>query len=127
MKQQRHTAIRDLLVRTTVTNQDELRKKLAGRGFHVTQATLSRDIRELNLSKGPTGYALPNSSVAVDDEDELPGIKELLTSFGLQVKQAINQLVLVTTTSSCAARRRQPSTTRPGTRSSEPSPGTTPY
>ncbi len=51
MKQQRHTVIRELLVKTTVTNQDELRKKLASRGFHVTQATLSRDIHELRLSK----------------------------------------------------------------------------
>jgi len=100
MKQQRHSAIRELLVKTAVTNQDELRKKLAGRGFHVTQATLSRDIRELNLSKGPTGYSLPNAVAVDDEEDMFPGIKELLSSFGLQVKQAMNLLVLVTTTSS---------------------------
>ncbi len=49
MKQQRHSAIRDLLADTVVTNQDELRRKLAARGFHVTQATLSRDIHELRL------------------------------------------------------------------------------
>jgi len=57
MKQQRHAAIRELLVKTAVTSQDELRRKLAGRGFHVTQATLSRDIHELRLNKGPTGYS----------------------------------------------------------------------
>jgi hypothetical protein len=54
-----HTVIRELLVTTVVTSQDELRRKLAGRGFHVTQATLSRDIHELRLSKGPAGYFLP--------------------------------------------------------------------
>ncbi|MFP5233616.1 MAG: ArgR family transcriptional regulator, partial [Acidobacteriota bacterium] len=59
MKTQRHQAIRDLLVTSTVSNQDELRRKLAGRGIHVTQATLSRDIRQLKLLKGPAGYALP--------------------------------------------------------------------
>lgn len=96
VKQQRHSAIRDLLVKTTVTSQDELRKKLAGRGFHVTQATLSRDIRELNLSKGPSGYALPASPN--DDDENLPQIKEVLASFGLEVRQAINLLVLITTT-----------------------------
>ena len=58
MKQQRHSAIRELLVKTAVTSQDELRRKLAGRGFHVTQATLSRDIHELRFDKGP-GYTLP--------------------------------------------------------------------
>ena len=98
MKQQRHTAIRELLARAAITNQDELRQRLAQRGFHVTQATLSRDIHELRLLKGPNGYALP---VAPDEEDEdLPGIREILHSFGLEVRQAINLLVLVTTTGS---------------------------
>jgi len=98
MKQQRHTAIRELLVNTIVTNQDELRKKLASNGFHVTQATLSRDIHELRLMKGPSGYALPGNGGAADDA--LPGIKEVLRSFGLEVRLAANLLVLITTTGS---------------------------
>ncbi len=97
MKQQRHAAIRDLLVKTSVTNQDELRRKLAGRGYHVTQATLSRDIHELRLSKGPQGYALPGGNDV--DEDILPGIQDVLESFGLEVRQAINLLVIITRTS----------------------------
>jgi transcriptional regulator of arginine metabolism len=98
MKQQRHTAIRELLGTTAVANQDELRRKLAARGFHVTQATLSRDIHELNLSKGPHGYSLP--AVADSADDEGPGIREVLRSFGLEARQAANLLVLVTTTGS---------------------------
>jgi transcriptional regulator of arginine metabolism len=98
MKQQRHTAIRELLNQATVTSQDELRRKLARRGFHVTQATLSRDIHELRLSKGPAGYSLPGSLPA-DDEDELPDIRDVLRSFGMEVRQAMNQLVLITSTS----------------------------
>lgn len=98
MKQQRHAAIRELLVKTTVANQDELRRRLANRGFHVTQATLSRDIHEMRLSKGPAGYSLPGGSEG--DEDSLPGIREVLQSFGLEVRQALNLLVLVTTTGS---------------------------
>jgi transcriptional regulator of arginine metabolism len=70
MKLQRHNAIRELLTTVTVTSQDELRKKLARRGFHVTQATLSRDIRDV------------------------------LENFGLEVRQAQNLLVLVTATGS---------------------------
>jgi len=83
-----------------VGSQDELRRKLVKRGFDVTQATLSRDIHELRLYKGPNGYALPNGNgrhEEDDDDDHLPGIEELLRSFGLKVKQALNQLVLVTT------------------------------
>jgi transcriptional regulator of arginine metabolism len=98
MKQQRHSVIRELLVKTSVANQDDLRRKLAGRGFHVTQATLSRDIHELRLSKGPSGYALPNNGD--DGGDSLPGIREVLRSFGLEVRQAQNLLVLITTTGS---------------------------
>ncbi|MGC9197522.1 MAG: arginine repressor [Acidobacteriaceae bacterium] len=93
MKSHRHHAIRDLLVTTTVTNQDELRRKLAQRGIHVTQATLSRDIRELKLLKGPTGYALPTTG----EEDELPEISSVLKDFGLEVRQAQNLLIVLTT------------------------------
>lgn len=98
MKQQRHTAIRDVLNHASVPSQDELRRRLARRGFHVTQATLSRDIHELRLSKGPAGYAFPGN-LPDDDEDSLPGIREVLGSFGIEVRQAMNQLVLITTTS----------------------------
>ena len=98
MKLQRHNAIRELLTTVTVGSQDELRKKLARRGFHVTQATLSRDIRELKLNKGPDGYALPAGNE--DEGDDLPGIEDVLENFGLEVRQAQNLLVLVTTTGS---------------------------
>ncbi|MDE3104851.1 MAG: ArgR family transcriptional regulator [Acidobacteriota bacterium] len=98
MKQQRHAAIRDLLAKAPVTSQDDLRRKLAERGFHVTQATLSRDIHELRLSKGPSGYALPGSGE--DGADSLPGIREVLRSFGLEIRQAKNLLVLITATGS---------------------------
>ncbi len=97
MKQQRHAAIRDLLSTRTISNQDELRKKLAQRGFNVTQATLSRDIHELRIYKGPAGYALPNAD---DEHSDMPSIEDTLSNFGLEVRQAQNLLVLITTTGS---------------------------
>lgn len=99
MKTLRHSAIRELLLTAAVANQDELRRKLAGRGIHVTQATLSRDIRELKLLKGPVGYALPDTDrvdLNADFDDTLPAVAEMLTSFGLEVRQAENMLVLLT-------------------------------
>src|ERR1700744_813095 len=99
MKQDRHTAIRELVAGTPIGSQDELRRRLLKRGFEVTQATLSRDIHELHLYKGPNGYAAPNGVIA-EEEDSLPGTAELLRSFGLRVKQALNQLVLITTNGS---------------------------
>ena len=101
MKFQRHKAITDLVANSLVSNQDELRRKLRRRGFEVTQATLSRDIHELRLSKGPSGYSLPNGNgsngngVAADD-DTPPSVAEMIESFGLRVRQAMNQVVVRT-------------------------------
>ena len=95
MKQQRHILIREILGSTPVASQDELRRKLATRGFHVTQATLSRDVRELQLTKGPAGYAV---SAEAAEENDAPGIRDVLRSFGLEARQAMNQIVIITTT-----------------------------
>ncbi len=97
MKQHRHTAIRELVAGTPIGSQDELRRRLVKRGFEVTQATLSRDIHELHLYKGPNGYAVPNGTAY---DDDMPQTAEMLKSFGLRVKQALNQLVLITTSGS---------------------------
>ena len=51
MKSRRLTAIRDLVEHEAVHSQEELRQRLIARGFDVTQATLSRDIKELGLVK----------------------------------------------------------------------------
>jgi transcriptional regulator of arginine metabolism len=96
MKAQRHNTIRELLAKAPIASQDELRRKLAERAVHVTQATLSRDIHDMRLSKGPSGYSLPPT---VSEADDLPGIRDILSSFGLEVRQAGNLLVLITLTS----------------------------
>ena len=102
MKQQRHASIRDILEHTSVPSQDELRKKLAARGFHVTQATLSRDIHALNLYKGPAGYAIASTANG-GSEEEGPALRDLLRGFGLEARQAQNLLVVVTTTGGAQA------------------------
>jgi transcriptional regulator of arginine metabolism len=99
VKYQRHSAIRELVAHSLVSNQDELRRKLRRRGFEVTQATLSRDIHELRLSKGPGGYVLPNgngSLSAAAANDGPPTVAEMIESFGLRAIQAMNQVVVRT-------------------------------
>jgi transcriptional regulator of arginine metabolism len=102
MKHQRLDAIRELLSSSLVANQDELRRKLRRRGIHVTQATLSRDIHELQLSKGPSGYTLPNgngnhgTTAPVVQDDGPPSVEEMIESFGLRARQAMNQVVVAT-------------------------------
>ena len=51
MKPQRQSAILDVVEHEAVRSQEQLRQRLASRGFDVTQATLSRDIKELGLLK----------------------------------------------------------------------------
>lgn len=51
MKSRRQTAIRHLVEHEPIRSQEQLRQRLASRGFVVTQATLSRDIKEIGLVK----------------------------------------------------------------------------
>lgn len=99
-KNERHTTIRELISQRPIGSQDELRRKLIKKGFDVTQATLSRDIHELHIFKGPNGYALGNGNGRHEETEVLPDVEEILRSFGLKVKQAQNQLVLFTTAGS---------------------------
>src|SRR4029434_1297144 len=52
MKARRQTAILDIVRHEPVRSQEQLRRMIKASGFDVTQATLSRDIRELGLVKG---------------------------------------------------------------------------
>jgi len=99
MKVDRHSAIRELVSSSLINSQDELRRKLRRRGFAVTQATLSRDLHEMHLFKGPGGYGLPNGNgaqVAEEDDDSPPGVAQVLETFGLRCRQAMNQVVIGT-------------------------------
>ncbi len=64
MKLQRHLKLREMIANFEIETQDELVERLQTAGFNVTQATVSRDIKELMLIKVPTGkghykYSLP--------------------------------------------------------------------
>ena len=53
MKESRHEKIRELIGQYEIETQEELAERLKAEGYRVTQATVSRDIRELKLSKIP--------------------------------------------------------------------------
>jgi transcriptional regulator of arginine metabolism len=66
MKGQRHIKIREIISGQEIDTQDELVEALRKAGFQVTQATVSRDIKELMLIKVPTDegkykYSLPTA------------------------------------------------------------------
>lgn len=54
MKIERHTKIVELISKYDIETQEDLADKLNQAGFNVTQATVSRDIRELKLTKVST-------------------------------------------------------------------------
>ena len=55
MKQSRHEKIVELIENSEIETQEELADRLREAGFTVTQATVSRDIMQLPLSKVPAG------------------------------------------------------------------------
>ena len=68
MKRIRQEKLLELVSKYEIDTQDELIERLRECGFEVTQATISRDIRELNISKMTTGkgtyrYVLPKQNV----------------------------------------------------------------
>ena len=94
MKIQRHAAILRVVRERRIESQDELREALASDGFIVTQATLSRDIRELGLAKladpqGGAFYTHPHrAAVRPDLAQVLPA--ELAGSvFGPELQAAV--------------------------------------
>lgn len=52
-KRKRHLRIREIIAKFDVETQDDLVTHLRNEGFNVTQATVSRDIKELSLIKVP--------------------------------------------------------------------------
>ncbi len=71
MKKSRHGKIVEIIEHYNIETQDELADKLKEAGFAVTQATVSRDIRELKLSKIPTGDGKQKYVVFRQDDSHL--------------------------------------------------------
>lgn len=95
-KAERHTAIRELVQQHRVSSQEQLRELLAERSFDVTQATLSRDIRELRLVKipdpeGGTYYTLPPEAW-----DQRPPIARLLPTLYVGAEGTGNLIIVRT-------------------------------
>lgn len=71
MKKIRHKKITEIIEKYDVETQEELAGYLKEAGFSVTQATVSRDIRELKLSKVPTGSGRQKYVVLHQDDSHL--------------------------------------------------------
>lgn len=97
MKSIRQKKIKELITNYEIETQEELAEKLMSEGFNVTQATVSRDIRELKLSKiatasGKQKYAIFHSLVS----DMTQKYERVLKDGFLSVDVAKNILVVKT-------------------------------
>lgn len=68
MKKTRHSKIIEVIEKYDVETQEELAEKLREQGIHVTQATVSRDIRELQLTKVPAGGGMQKYAVLKQED-----------------------------------------------------------
>ena len=57
-KTARHFAIKEIIGNTAVASQDELRLEMKRKGFDVTQATLSRDLKEMGVARVSSGEGM---------------------------------------------------------------------
>ena len=71
MKRERHAKIIELINGLEIETQEELANCLKDAGFDVTQSTVSRDIRELNLTKVTSESGRQKYSVVKSEKDRL--------------------------------------------------------
>jgi transcriptional regulator of arginine metabolism len=97
MKARRQSAILDVIRREPVRSQEQLRRLIRGSGFDATQATLSRDIRELGLVKGGAdGAYLAPSRIEPSAPSATSKLHRALAEYLTRVDR-VQQLVLVRT------------------------------
>lgn len=95
-KKSRHNAIRQILKNEEIGNQDALLSILINKGFELTQATLSRDMKELKVVKAPTAsgiyaYKLNEDIQPVDEHTDV------ITSHGFIKIEFSGQLAVIKT------------------------------
>lgn len=103
MKSARQIAILEIIAESSIETQEELADALRRRGFQVTQATVSRDIKDLRLVKvlsadGAYRYALSDKNENTLNERLIRMFSETVVSISF----AYNQIVLKTLSASAS-------------------------
>lgn len=97
MKSQRQQRILELIAKYEIETQDEMTNRLVAEGFKVTQATVSRDLKELKLTKVQTArgtyrYALSQARHGVANVKINNAMVDSIT----EVKYSLNNVVIKT-------------------------------
>jgi transcriptional regulator of arginine metabolism len=97
MKSRRQGIILDLVDREALQSQEALRRRLRQRGFQATQATISRDIKDLGLVKRAADGAYQRAGVEVASPPSVMSALERLASDFLRRVDRVQQLVVLRT------------------------------
>lgn len=97
MKAKRHLKIREIIATEEIDTQEELVDLLKEAGFNVTQATVSRDIKELHLIKIPLDDGRYKYSLPADQKfNPYQKLKRLLSDSFIGIDYSENLVVLKT-------------------------------
>ncbi|MGH9346584.1 MAG: arginine repressor [Vicinamibacterales bacterium] len=96
MKSRRQAVIRAIVQREAIRSQEQLRRRMKSEGFDVTQATLSRDIREIGLVKGGRDGAYQPPAPASNPLTATSLLQRALGEYLTRVDR-VQQLVLLRT------------------------------
>lgn len=99
MKSYRQAIILEIVEREPVASQEQLRKRLKARGVEATQATLSRDIKELRLVKAAADgsyHRASDAAVPVDPSERDAAVRKAIEEF-LRRAEPVQQLLVLRT------------------------------
>ncbi|GGE10467.1 arginine repressor [Marinithermofilum abyssi] len=97
MKAQRHIKIREIITNKEIETQEELVEELKKAGYNVTQATVSRDIKELHLVKVPTNSGRYKYSLPADNRfNPMQKLKRLMSEAFIGIDHSDNMIVMKT-------------------------------
>jgi transcriptional regulator of arginine metabolism len=98
MKRQRQAVIRELVEREAITSQEQLRARLRERGIDATQATLSRDIRELGFVKRTAdgAYRSPGSAANGESANGRPALARATAEY-LRSQEVVQHMIVLKT------------------------------
>jgi len=96
MKSKRHSKILEIIEKNDVNTQEALQQQLLQSGFEVTQATVSRDIKELKLVKtlsdtGEYKYSLPHNRRA---NNPMSSLIAIFSEAVISIDYALNTVVI---------------------------------
>jgi transcriptional regulator of arginine metabolism len=97
MKSHRQPAILEIIEREAITSQEQLRDRLRAQGIDATQATLSRDVRDLGLIKRPVDGAYRRGAQEVEGQADPAARLRTAVDDYLRRHEVVEQLIVLRT------------------------------